>query len=82
MKTKQITMPGEAIFEAAQKLTENDLYPTITGTSEDGEIIIEVSYEKEDRMAVFETEELIDDYYDDEEQEDDDEEDDDDDDDY
>ncbi|HTA63217.1 MAG TPA: hypothetical protein VK835_12205 [Bacteroidia bacterium] len=57
-------------------MAEHELTNEINGVTEDGEILIEVSYEKDERAAVFALTELLDDYYDDEEEEESEEEDD------
>jgi hypothetical protein len=61
MKTKEINVPAEIITEFADLLAEHNLTNEILGSTDDGEIIIEVQYEKEERQAVFELLELIDD---------------------
>ena len=62
MRTKEINVPVAIITEVADLLAEHDLTNEIMGSTEDGEIIIEVQYEKEERKAVFELLELVEDY--------------------
>jgi hypothetical protein len=70
IRTKEFEVPSDFIEEFAEALAENELTNEINGVTEDGEILIEVSYEKDERAAVFALTELLDDYYDDEEEED------------
>ena len=62
MKTKELNVPQEIIEEFADLLAENNITNEIQGTTEDGDIIIRVEYEKEERQAIFELMELIDDH--------------------
>jgi len=62
MKTKEINVPVICIAEFADLLAEYDLTNEIMGSTEAGEIIVEVQYEKEERQAVFELLELVEDY--------------------
>lgn len=68
IRTKEFQVPSDFIEEFAEALAENELTNEINGVTEDGEILIEVSYEKEERAAVFALTELLDDYYDNEEE--------------
>ncbi len=68
IRTKEFEVPSDFIEEFAEALAENELTNEINGVTEDGDILIEVSYEKEERAAVFALTELLDDYYDDEEE--------------
>ena len=61
MKTKEINVPVEIIAEFADLLAEHNLTNEILGSTEDGEIIIEVQYEKKERQAVFDLLELVED---------------------
>ncbi|MBN8701916.1 MAG: hypothetical protein J0M08_02560 [Bacteroidetes bacterium] len=69
MRTKEFEVQNDFICEFAEALAEHELTNEINGVTEDGEILIEVSYEKEDRAAVFALTELLDDYYEEEEEE-------------
>jgi len=68
IRTREFHVPSDFIEEFAEALTENELTNEINGVTEDGEILIEVSYEKNERAAVFALTELLDDYYDNEEE--------------
>ena len=69
MRTKEFKVPAEIIAEFSDALAENNIDNEIQGTNEEGEIIIQVSYEKEEREGVFALTEIIDDYFDEEESE-------------
>lgn len=71
MRTKQFEIPIELIAEFAEVLSNNELNNSINGVNEEGEILITVAYEKEERETVFELSELVDDYKDQNEVEDD-----------
>jgi hypothetical protein len=80
---KELHVPADAMMEVASVLREHELTATITGSDdEDDTITLEVQYEKADRAAIHEIEDLIEehtedsDYDDEEEEEDDDDEDD------
>ena len=79
-KTKNFDVPVSAILGIAKILEENEIENQILGPSEeeDEAIVLEVSYEKEEREAIFELESAIEDAW--EELEEEEEEDDDDDD--
>ena len=68
IRTKEFEVPRDFIEGFAEALAENELTNEINGVTEDGEILIEVSYEKDERAAVFALTELLDDYYDSEEE--------------
>lgn len=68
MRTKEFEVPTDFITEFAEALAEHELTNEINGVTEDGDIIIEVSYEKPDRANVFALTELLDDYYENEEE--------------
>lgn len=69
MRTKEFEVPTDFITEFAEALVENDLTNEINGVTEDGNIAIEVTYEKNQRAAVFSLSELLDDYYEENQQE-------------
>ncbi len=57
---KELHVPANAMMQVASVLTENELAATITGTDDDDETItIEVQYEKGDRAAIHEIEDII-----------------------
>ncbi|RFS20036.1 hypothetical protein DVR12_20145 [Chitinophaga silvatica] len=73
---RKLHVPVDVLIRVADVLLENDITNTITGTDEDeGHITIEVEYEKEQRDAIHEAEDIISDYHENEEDEDDDEDD-------
>jgi hypothetical protein len=82
---KELHVPAVAMLAVASVLTENELVATITGSDDESQTItLELQYEKADRAAIHEIEDLIeehtedsDDDEDDEEEEDDEEDDDD-----
>ena len=68
MRTKEFEVPTDIIIEFAEALAEHELTNEINGVTEEGDILIEVSYEKPDRANVFALTELLDDYYENEEE--------------
>lgn len=60
MKTRTFEVPVDMMVEFAGIIEENDLDNTIKGTNEDDEIIVEVNYEPDERLSVFELMELLD----------------------
>ncbi|SFW80251.1 hypothetical protein [Chitinophaga sancti] len=69
---RELQVPVAVLIRVADVLLENDITNRITGTDEeDGYITIEVEYEKEQRDAIHEAEDIISDYHDNEEEEDD-----------
>ena len=69
MRTKEFEVPTEIIAEFSDALAENNIDNEILGTNEEGEVIVQVSYEKEEREGVFALTEIIDDYFEEEESE-------------
>ncbi len=61
------------MFEFAKILGEHELEGTIQEANEDNEIVIDVSYEEDDRELIHELHDMIDDYQEENEEEDDDE---------
>lgn len=62
MNTKELIVPKEIIEEFSDLIAEHEIENSIQGSTEDGEIIVEVQYEKEERQGVYALMELIDDY--------------------
>lgn len=62
MKTKERIVPKEIIEEFSDLIAEHEIANSIQGSTEDGEIIVEIQYEKEERQGVYVLMELIDDY--------------------
>lgn len=69
MRSKEFEVPTDFINEFAEALAEHELTNEINGVTEDGDILIEVSYEKNERASVFALTELLDDYHEEEESE-------------
>lgn len=63
---KELHVPAVAMMEVANVLIENELVATITGSDdEDQTITLELQYEKNDRGAIHEIEDIIEEYTDD-----------------
>lgn len=73
MKTKELIVPVDAIVEVAKMLEVAQISNTITGTTEDEEIIVEIKYEHEDRQIVSDLEDIIENCTEEEDEEDNDE---------
>lgn len=68
---KELNVPSNLIIEVADVLLENGISNDIIGTDEEtDELILEVTYEKEQREAIHQIEDLIADYEDNSEEED------------
>lgn len=62
---KELEIPLEAMGDVASILSENEITNSITGTDEDHEIVfVEVEYEKDERDAIREIEDVIRDHED------------------
>lgn len=61
MKSKTFEVPVSLISGFAELIAENDLDNEIIGNTDDGDIMVSISYEPEDRMKVFELMEWVDD---------------------
>ena len=71
---KELKVPVGALSEVADILIENSIANEIVGTNpEEDTIILEVSYTKEERDAIHQAEELINDYEEEDDEEKDDE---------
>lgn len=64
MRTREFNIPTGILADVADKILEHDLVNEISGSTEDGEIIVEISYEKNQREVVFDIQEIIEDYLD------------------
>jgi hypothetical protein len=60
MRKAEFEVPSEVMAEFAGELAERGLDNTVTGKSEDGEILVEVIYEKEESDSVDELEAFLD----------------------
>ena len=53
MRTKEFEVPSDFITEFAEALAEQELTNEMNGVNEEGDILIELSYEKAARAIVF-----------------------------
>ena len=60
MKTRSFEVPADQMPEFAEVIGNHDLDNTITGINDDNEILVDVHYEPEEKLAVFELMELLD----------------------
>jgi hypothetical protein len=68
---KELNVPADAMMQVVNVLTENELSATITRSdNEDDTTTIEVQYEKNDRAAIHEIEDIIEEYSSDDEDDD------------
>ena len=67
MRTREFYVPLDKLIEFAQVIDENEITNSITGVTDDDEIIIEVEYEKSELEIIQGLEDLI--YSDDEDDE-------------
>ena len=58
MRKMTLTVPADSMVEFARIIEENELDNTITGLTEDEDILVEVQYSNEERPAVYELIEL------------------------
>ena len=72
MKSRTFNVPEELIIEFAEVLEKYDLPNSIEGTTDDGEIVIEVDYEDKQRKIIHQLNDLIDDFNEEDEDEEDD----------
>ncbi len=70
MKSRTFNVPEELIIEFAQVLEKYDLPNSIEGTTDDGEIVIEVDYEDKQRKFIHQLNDLIDDFNEEDEDDD------------
>lgn len=59
MRTATFEVPPDIFGDFTEKLTELELSNTITGRTEDGEIMVKVQYEKDESDQVDELEEHL-----------------------
>ena len=60
MRTKELLVSDDTIVEFSELLEENNLKGTILGVSEDSEIKVQVTYERENRDVILDLMELVD----------------------
>ena len=61
MKSKIFEVPTELLADFSELLSENELVNEIQGSTEDDEIIIEVSYSAKQKAAIHELEDWLED---------------------
>ena len=61
MRKAEFAVPSEVMAEFANEMAERELDNKVVGTTEDDEILVEVSYEKEETEIVDELETILDD---------------------
>ncbi|MGZ4049795.1 MAG: hypothetical protein ACXVPU_16410 [Bacteroidia bacterium] len=59
MRTVQFNVHTEVITEFVEAMTSRNLSNSVEGTTEEGEIIIEIEYEKKESDEVDELEEIL-----------------------
>lgn len=59
MRNAEFNVHPDVIVEFVEELTSRNLSNSLTGTTEDGEIIIEVEYDKTESNEVDELEEIL-----------------------
>lgn len=59
MRKAEFNVPSEVMAEFAQELANKNLSNTVTGTTEESEIIVEVEYDREQSDEVDELEEIL-----------------------
>lgn len=69
MRTKEFEVPTEVMAEFADALQEYKINNSIQCSNEDGEIVVRIEYDRDDREAVLLLSELIDDYNEENEEE-------------
>lgn len=60
MRTKVFHVSDDTIVEFSETLEENNLEGTILGVTEDSEIKVQVTYERENRNVILDLMELVD----------------------
>ena len=72
MRKAEFEVPSEVMAKFADEMSGRGLDNTVTGTTEDGEILVEVIYDKEESESVDELETFLDELREQIEEEDDD----------
>ena len=60
MRKAEFAVPSEVMVEFAGEMSGRGLDNTVTGTTEDGEILVEVIYDKEESESVDDLETFLD----------------------
>lgn len=71
MRRRTFEVPQDVIGDVAQLLDDHELTNEIDGVTDDGDIIVSLDYESDEKKAVEEIHELIDKYNDNREDDDD-----------
>jgi hypothetical protein len=67
MRTREFEVPYEVMPDFARTVEEWGFSCDILGATDDDEIIVEVSYEKDEKEGIHQLTDIIDEYYEDEE---------------
>jgi capsular polysaccharide biosynthesis protein len=59
MRKAEFEVPSEVMAEFADELASRNLTNTVTGTNEEGEVIVEVQYERDEAKEVDQLEEIL-----------------------
>ncbi|MBI4947606.1 MAG: hypothetical protein HY840_14530 [Bacteroidetes bacterium] len=59
MRKAEFFVPSEVMAEFAQELASKNLSNSITGTTEENEVIVEIEYDRDEADEVDELEELL-----------------------
>jgi predicted HTH transcriptional regulator len=59
MRKAEFNVPSEAMAEFAEEMANRNLSNTVAGTNEDGEIIVEVEYNRDESEEVDELETIL-----------------------
>ncbi len=59
MRKAEFLVPSEAIVEFTDEMASRHLDNTVTGTTTEGEIVLEVSYERDETDEVDELEKIL-----------------------
>ena len=59
MRKAEFNVPSEVMAEFAGEMANRNLSNTVAGTNEDGEIIVEVEYDRDETDDVDELEEIL-----------------------
>lgn len=59
MRKAEFNVPSEVMTEFAEELATRNLDNTIVGTTDEGEIIIEVNYERDETQEIDELESIF-----------------------
>ena len=60
MRKAEFNVPSEAMAEFAEEMSNRNLSNTVAGANEEGEIIVEVQYDRDEADEVNELEDILD----------------------